>query len=314
MTETPPPEVARLLAARSEARAGRAWADADELRDRIRSLGWEPIDTPHGSTARPALPETAAGPTGYARPEDMEPILDEPATLDASLVVQVDDHPDDLVRFADGLRRHPPALAWELLAVLNGVADGFDADTALAGLPAIVLPTAARLGWADAANLGLRRVRGRAAVVLDTSLEPTGPFLEPLVAAVATEDVGIAGPWGVSSADGRQFAEAPPGEVDAVEAYCLAIRREALQRVRGFDRRFHFYRNADLDLSFAVRDAGWRALATEPLPLTRHQHRGWASLPEAERDRLSKRNFYRFLDHWGNRPELLLANRAEGAQ
>ena len=110
----------------------------------------------------------------------------------------------------------------------------------------------------------------------------------------------------MTSADGREFVEAPPGEVDAVEGYCLAIRREALRAVGGFDRRFRFYRNADLDLSFAVRDAGWRAVRTEPLPLARHEHRGWTSLPEEERDRLSKRNFYRFLDHWGDRPDLLL--------
>ena len=38
----------------------------------------------------------------------------------------------------------------------------------------------------------------------------------------------------------------------------------------------------------------------------RHEHRGWTSLPEAERDRLSKRNFYRFLDRWRDRPDLLL--------
>ena len=97
-----------------------------------------------------------------------------------------------------------------------------------------------------------------------------------------------------------------PGEVDAIEGYCLAIRREALRAVGGFDRRFRFYRNADLDFSFAVRDAGWRAIRTEPLPVRRHEHRGWTSLPEAERDRLSKRNFYRFLDRWGDRPDLLL--------
>ena len=103
-----------------------------------------------------------------------------------------------------------------------------------------------------------------------------------------------------------EFVEAPPGEVDAVEGYCLAIRREALRAVGGIDRRFRFYRNADLDLSFAVRDAGWKAVRTEPLPLVRHEHRGWTSLPDEERDRLSKRNFYRFLDHWGDRRDLLL--------
>jgi len=143
-------------------------------------------------------------------------------------------------------------------------------------------------------------------VLLDTSVEPKGDFLGPLVAAFDDPSVGIAGPWGVTSTNGRQFDEAPPGEVDAIEAYCLAVRRDALRAVGGIDRRFRFYRNADLDFSFAVRDAGWRAIRTEPLQLVRHQHRGWTSLPDDERDRLSRRNFYRFLDRWGARGDLLM--------
>jgi len=306
MTDTPPEDVLRLLDERSAARTQRNWDAADALRDRIRSLGWEPVDGPDGSSARPVLPEGADGQAGYARPEDLASLLDEPATLAASLVVQVDDHPEDLARLARALRAQAPSSEWELLVVANRVTGDPDLDATLDGLPATVLPTSARLGWADAANLGLRRVRGAAAILLDTSVEPTGEFVAPLLAAFEDPNVGIAGPWGVTSADARQFAEAPTGEVDAVEAYCLAVRREALQAVRGFDHRFRFYRNADLDLSFAVRDAGWRAMATGALPLRRHEHRGWTSLPEAERDRLSRRNFYRFLDHWGNRRDLLL--------
>jgi len=169
-----------------------------------------------------------------------------------------------------------------------------------------VLVTTERLGWADARTLGMRRSRGELTVLLDTSLEPAGDFLAELAAAFSDPTVGIAGGWGVTSVDGRQFEDAPPGEVDAIEGYCLAVRREALRAIGGFDRRFRFYRNADLDFSFAVRDTGWRAVRTDPLSLVRHEHRDWTSLPEEERDRLSRRNFYRFLKHWGDRRDLLL--------
>ncbi len=152
----------------------------------------------------------------------------------------------------------------------------------------------------------MRRSLGEVTILLDTSLEPLGDFLTPLLGAFDDPGIGIAGPWGVTSADGRQFEAADPGEVDAVEGYCLAVRREALRTVPAFDRRFRYYRNADLDFSFAVRDAGWRAVRTDRLPLERHEHRGWTSLPDNERDRLSRRNFYRFLDHWGDRRDLLL--------
>ena len=222
-----------------------------------------------------------------------------------SVLVVVDDDPDDLGRLLRGLTAHPPSIEWELMIVADAPGARFEPVPA-ALPPATVLPTSVRLGWADAVNLGLRRCRGAVTILLDTSLEPTGDLVRPLLAAFDDPTVGIAGGWGVTSADLREFVEAPPGEVDAVEGYCLAIRREALRGVGGFDPHFRFYRHADLDLSFAVREAGWRAVRVAALPVERHAHRGWEAYPANERDRLSKRNFYRFLKRWRDRRDLLV--------
>ncbi len=300
-SDSPPDDVRRLLDERSEARTARDWDRADALRDELAERGWQVVDGAGGSTLQPVLARPTTSPEAGDR-------LDAAATVTASIQVVADDHADDLARCLGGLSAQPPLATWELVVVAN--APSFDLDGLLAGVELavdpIVLHTDGRLGWADSRTLGLLHSAGEVTVLLDTSLEPTGDIVTPLLAAFDDPSVGVAGGWGVTSADGRQFVEAPPGEVDAVEGYCLALRREALRTVRGFDPRFRFYRNADLDLSFAVRDAGWRALRTEPLPVERHEHRGWSSLPDAERDRLSKRNFYRFLDHWGHRPDLLL--------
>lgn len=300
-----PPEVRELLAERRAARDARDWGRADALRDQLAALGWQVEDGPSGSAARPMLPPAPPARDDAAA---LAPRLEEAATVVASLQVAAEDDPDDLERFLRGLEAHPPSVTWELLVVAN--APSFDLEALLApvSLPVEpeVLRAEPRLGWADARTLGLRRSSGEITVLLDTSVEPVGDFLTPLVAAFDDPTVGIAGAWGVTSADARHFHEAPPGEVDAIEGYCLAIRREALRTVGGFDPRFRFYRNADLDLSFGVRNAGWRAVRTEALPLARHEHRGYAALPPAERDRLSKRNFYRFLKHWGDRRDLLL--------
>ncbi|MGH2427559.1 MAG: glycosyltransferase [Candidatus Limnocylindria bacterium] len=307
MSEPLPDEVRRLLDIRADARTAGDFDRADQLRDQLADLGWQVQDGPAGSTARPALPASPVR-TGYARAEDLASLLDEPPIVDASLQLVAEDHPDDLARCLRGLSDHAQSGSWELVLVANGPT--FDLDAVLVGAPlptpAIVLPTSARLGWADAHNLGLRRSRGAVTVLLDTSLEPTGDVIGPLLRAFEDPSVGIAGGWGVTSGTGRQFVDAPPGEVDAVEGYCLAIRREALRAVEAFDHRYRFYRNADLDFSFAVRAAAWRAIRTEPLPLLRHEHRAFASLPPEERDRLSKRNFYRFLKRWGDRRDLLL--------
>jgi hypothetical protein len=295
---TLPDDVRRLLDERSAAREDRDWERADALRDEIAALGWDVQDAAGGSAARPIL----------AREADAPEMLDEAATVAASVQLVAEDHPDDLVRCLRGLADHQPAASWDLVIVANAPAAPLDELLSTVALPVepVVLVTAGRLGWADSRTLGMRHSRGEITILLDTSVEPTGDVVTPLLEAFEDPGVGLAGGWGVTSGNGRQFDEAEPGEVDAIEAYCLAIRRDALRAVGGFDRRFRFYRNADLDLSFAVRDAGWRAVRTAPLPMRRHEHRGWASLPEPERDRLSKRNFYRFLEHWGDRRDLLL--------
>ncbi|HEX7068930.1 MAG TPA: glycosyltransferase [Candidatus Limnocylindria bacterium] len=295
-----PSDVRRLLDERAAAREARDFDRADALRDQIAGLGWEVQDSGAGSSARPMLAGAPATDGGS--------LLDQPATLEASVQIAAEDHVDDFVRAARGLAAHPPASTWGLVVVDNAAT--FDAAGALGAqaltVDPVIVAAPARLGWADARTLGMQHSRGQITVLLDTSLEPVGDFVTPLLRAFDDPDVGIAGGWGVTSADARQFDDAPPGDVDAIEAYCLAVRREALRAVGGFDRRFRYYRNADLDFSFAVRDAGWRAVRTEPLPLVRHEHRGWESLPDEERERLSKRNFYRFLERWRDRPDLLL--------
>ncbi|MEO5985607.1 MAG: glycosyltransferase [Candidatus Limnocylindria bacterium] len=300
----PPPDVRALVEQRAAAREAQDWTRADALRDEIAARGWEVQDRHGGSAMRPLLPREPVA-TGYADPDDLASLLGEPPTVRVSIQVVAEDHSDDLQRLLVGLQSHPPEVDHELVLVAN--APSFALDELIPDpSPATILRTSRRLGWADARNLGLRRSRGSVTIVLDTSIEPIGDFVTPLLAAFDDPRVGLAGGWGVTSADGRQFEEAPPGEVDAVEGYCLALRREALQVVEGFDRRFRFYRNADLDLSFALRNAGWRAMRVADLPLVQHEHRGYTALPDVERDRLSKRNFYRFLDHWGDRRDLLL--------
>lgn len=302
--ESLPEPVRRLIEARSRAREERDWARADALRAELAGLGWEVQDIAGGaSTARPILAAVAE-----PGPPDR---LDDAASAPVSVIVLAEDHPADLARCLGGLASHPPPVPVEVLAVAN--APSFDVAAVLEETSpgAIVVEAPERLGWADAVTLGLTRAGGAILVLLDTSVEPMGDIVSPLLAAFDDPTVGLSGGWGVTSADARQFDDAPPGEVDAIEGYCLAVRREALQAVRGFDRRYRFYRNADLDFSFAVRDAGWRAVRTDPLPAERHEHRGWTALPDEERDRLSRRNFYRFLDRWRDRPDLLLANRVE---
>ena len=167
-------------------------------------------------------------------------------------------------------------------------------------------------GWADAANAGIHAAAGEVVILFDPGTELTGDVAGPLLAALGDPQVAVAGAFGVRGKGTLKEFESHSGpEVDAVEGYCIAFRRADALAVGGFDRRFRFYRIADFELSFRLRDQGGRrALVVPGLPIPKHAHRLWESTPEDERARLSKRNFYRFLDRWGARQDLL----TEGGQ
>ena len=147
--------------------------------------------------------------------------------------------------------------------------------------------------------------------MVDGSAEIRGDVVSRLATALADATIGITGPFGIVTEDMHEFRESPGPEVDAIEGYLLAVRREQVVAGLRFDRGFRFYRTADVELSFQIKNQGLRAVVTE-VPLTRHEHRLWATTPEAERDRLSKRNFYRFLDRWRGRSDLTVAGGGEG--
>jgi cysteinyl-tRNA synthetase len=124
----------------------------------------------------------------------------------------------------------------------------------------------------------------------------------------------VVGAFGIVSDDLRRFRDAPSGDVDAIEGYLMAFRRADYLERGPLDERFRFYRNLDIWWSLVLRDGGdedgavnRRAVALDGLPLVRHEHRGYDAVPEAERERLSKRNFYRIIDRFGSRLDLLTA-------
>jgi GT2 family glycosyltransferase len=118
--------------------------------------------------------------------------------------------------------------------------------------------------------------------------------------------VGVTGPFGIVTEDLREFRASPGPDVDAIEAYLMAFRRRLAVDGLRFDRGFRFYRSADIELSFQVKAMGLRATVT-PVPVVRHDHRMWENTPPDRRAALSKRNHYRFLDHWRGRLDLTVA-------
>jgi cysteinyl-tRNA synthetase len=306
-----PDEVLTAAHERSKARAARDWATADRIRGEIEAAGWRVVDAGTDFRLEPAHPPNVVDGdrTRYGSSESVPSRLDEPATGIASIVVIATDWPDDLRRTLDALARTSPAA--QVVVVADGPSEEQMAALEADGDRGVdVVWTSTRLGHAAALNVGIRRAASEVVILLDSSIEPTGDVVTPLVEALADADVGVAGPIGVVSDDLRTFEEAPSGDVDAIEGYLLAFRRSDYRERGPLDEHFRFYRNLDIWWSLVLRDAGEggehrRARAVGGLPFLRHQHRGWESVPEQDRTRLSKRNFYRILDRFRSRDDLL---------
>jgi hypothetical protein len=295
MTEVPD-EVRALAAERDERRRAKDFAAADALRDRIARLGFSVIDGPDG----PSLEPLAVIEPHRIDAHEVESLLDEPAPADASVHWVVEGWPEDVARALTGFRANEGGRD-----VRYVVADLTETDPSTYGAGVEVIALETGTGWGAALNAGLRRSRGRSVLVMDGSIEPTGDVFAPLEAALEDPSVGVCGPFGISTEDLREFHESDGPEVDAIEGYLMAFRRDVIRDVGLFDEKFRWYRTADIECSFRIKDAGLRALRVDA-PVVKHEHRMYHATPEAERDRLSKRNYYRFLERFRDRYDLLV--------
>lgn len=146
-------------------------------------------------------------------------------------------------------------------------------------------------------------------------------WLSRLLAALAEPRAGLAGLYGAKRfrTDGRAVGRtivhslvegptvrSPWEEVVFVDAVCMCIRRDLLERVGGLDEAYGFYHGLDRDLSFAVQEAGYRCFVVHA-PF-RHRggatwSRGFADVPALAQAELRARTavFDRFLAKYGHR-------------
>jgi cysteinyl-tRNA synthetase len=308
-----PAEIEAFLRERRAARQAKDYVRADALREEIRLAGVELRDTPAGTKGYLAAPWRGNGAV-IATSADVESRLEGPEEVPFTVSIVARQGCVELNRCVASVRRYLPEDRGEIIIVDNGFQDecGHKLDSLAGQEPGVrVFHADHYLGWAAGGNVSMRQARGRIVVFLDTSVEVTDDLFATLEQLLADETVGIAGRWGVVTSDLRQFEEAKAsGEVDAVEGYLMALRRGVLREAGFLDEKYRFYRHLDLDFSFAVRSRGYRAVIDTSLPVTKHEHVEWAATAPLDRDRLSKRNFYRFLHKWGDRTDLLVSSRA----
>jgi cysteinyl-tRNA synthetase len=277
-----------MLQDRARLRQSKDFGAADAIRDQLRQGGWEVVDGPDGS-----------------RLQALE--LPPPARA-VTMLTLVHGWPGDAGRWLSGVVAHSAGHDFEALIVDNaGDAEVKRWLDTAAGERTRVLTVDPPEGWAQAANRGLEACAGEVVILFDPGVELTGDVAGPLLDALSDPEVAVAGAFGVTAAGsiGHFHPDAGP-EVDALEGYVLAFRRPEALAVGGFDRKFRYYRLADFELCYRLRDRlGGRALVVPGLPVVKHEHRLWEAQGEEERERLSRRNYHRLIELWGKREDLL---------
>ncbi len=299
-----------VAATREHLRAARDFARADAARLALIGMRVVPEDRPQGTDYRSATTMDLRRAL-ISSPLEVVDQRRQPDRVEVSVSIVTQGYPEDLWRCLASIRDHRHGHSVEVLVVDNDASPDCGpvlARAASGGLNLTTFHADHRLGEAAARNITVRAARGRVLLILDTGVELVGDAFGPIAEALASPEVGAVGRWGARTLDLREFFDSEEQEVDAIDGYCLALRRSRFGELGLLDERFRFYRMLDFDLCLNLRSRGLTQRRLPELPAVMHTHRGWEDTDPDERERLSRLNFRRFYDHWHHRQDLLLAS------
>ncbi len=314
-----PSEVLQQLLVRAQLRDRAEYAAADQIRAALDEMGYVVEDHERGARIRPKAEweKLTERRDVISSSAEVPSLIDQPDAKDLTIGVVACNYADDARRAIES------ALEWagerdvEAVILDNGSTDDTgdyldalaDADDRVR-----VIHADHRLGEGAAKNIVIKQSLGRTVTLLDTSVEVRGDIFGRMEEMLDGVGVGVVGPFGLRTDNLHHFhdGEGESGEMDAMQAYCFAFRRETLRSVGLMRESFRFYRNLDIDFSFHFKERGKRILADNSLPVELHEHRVWNELAEGERDELSLKNYRRFLEKWGDRADLLVSSRSAG--
>lgn len=210
------------------------------------------------------------------------------------------------------------ALEHEVVLVDNGSPDDTAAWFTARG-EGVLVRSATALGFAAAVNLGIAASEGDAVVLLNNDTVVCEGWLDALVGAL-TGDVGLAGPRSNYVIAEQRLDDVPdPGprldayaaarraeyagqgaRVPRLSGLCMAIRRDVIERIGGFDPVFYPGYFEDDDYSLRARRAGYALWLCEDSLIW---HKGSQTIHDADEgalrgQRLMVANHARFRAKW----------------
>jgi hypothetical protein len=292
-----PDSVTALAQARMDARAAKDFALADKYRDELLQAGFEVVDVAGGYELKPKKPYIT-----LAYPRDIRTIDLE---KDVTVGLIVDGFTEDALETVKAIKANS-----DCAVVIISIGDAgtlfeqMDKRTYLIS----VNPGAA---WGDCANVLLEKVQSKYVIIMDPSTRLTGDAVTPVFAELEKgEYVAVGWRGGLVNTDDewRSVDDKGTGEVDVLFSYFMAFNRAAMIEVGGFNPRALYYRNADIEYSLKIRQAGGKLLQME-LPLTQERHHGYHDVDPEYRDVQSKKNYDRILEKYRGKSAILSPRR-----
>ena len=292
-----PDSVNKLAQERLEARAAKDWARSDQLRDQIAAAGFEVVDVAGAYELKEKKPYITLAYPREIRTIDLK--------NDVTVGLIVDGFTEDALETVKAIKANSDcAVAIIAIGDAGALFEQIDKRTYLVS----VNPGAA---WGDCANVFLEKVTSKYVVIMDPSTRFTGDPITPVVAELEKGEYVVVGWRGglVNTEDEwRSVDDKGPGEVDVLFSYFMAFNREAMIEVGGFNPRALYYRNADMEYSLKIRQAGGKLLQME-LPLVQERHHGYHDADPEYRELQSKKNYDRILDKYRGKSAILSPRR-----
>ena len=292
-----PETVTQLAQARMDARAAKDFALADKYRDELLHAGYEIVDVVGGYELREKKPYITLAFARDIRPIDLE--------SEVTVGIIVDGFTDDALETVKTVKANSDcAVAIISIGDAGALFEQMDKRTYL-------ISVAPGASWADCANVFLEKLSSKYVILMDPSTRFTGDAIAPVVAELEKGDyvaVGWRGGLVNLEDEWRSVDDKGVGEVDVLFSYFMAFNREAMTQVGGFNPRAIYYRNADIEFSLKIRQAGGKLLQMD-LPLIQDRHHGYHDTDPEYRDAQSKKTFDRILDKYRGKSAILSPRR-----
>lgn len=215
----------------------------------------------------------------------------------------IDGFADDALRSAQSVLDHSSA---DLAILINGKQPTFEIPID----PRItIFDIKQKLGWGNAANFLFEEVKSKYIVLMDPSTVFLGDAITPTLEKVKAGFQGVGWKGGLVSIEDewRSVEDRGEGEVDVLFSYFFAMDREYAKAI-GANPSAKYYRNADLELSLALREQGARLYQLD-LPLEQGRHHGYHDVDPNYREKHSKDNYNRILKRFRGKNEILSPRR-----